>query len=194
MNDNLKEEGKEEIEEKKNEEEEVKKRREGPATKIDSIVDIVNGITPEGEKKVDVVIHNLMSGKTKLPETKTKKVLVFSNYNETLKNTEIRLIEEKIKYWRLGGTNSQIVKTIKEFTNYSEKCVLLINSIKHCSGLNLQMCSDLVFTHLIQNNNIESQVAGRGQRLGRESPLKIRYLLYENEYESLVSARRIREL
>jgi len=44
------------------------------------------------------------------------------------------------------------------------------------------------------NKSVESQVVGRGHRLGRTSPLNIWYLLYENEYDTIKNTNHIREL
>jgi len=47
--------------------------------------------------------------------------------------------------------------------------------------LNLQMTSDIIIYHSM-SSDLEKQVIGRGQRLGRSCPLKIHYLCYEHEY------------
>ncbi len=179
-------------EKEKGKDEKEKEKKAGPQTKIDAIVDIVRGVVPANEKKVDVDIANLMSGVAKLPEAKTKKVLVFSNHNESLRNTAIRLTEEKIRFWKLGGNSAQIGKISQAFSDCPDPCVLLINSVTHCAGRNFQMCSDLIYLHVIQDKSIESQVCGRGQRIGRASPLKVRYLLYKNEYDDMINAGRAR--
>lgn len=163
-------------------------------TKMDTVADIINGKTPPGEKKVQVVIHNLMGGKKTLPSQEIKKVLVFSNFNETLKKMAARLKKDEIKFWYLKGSNREISNISAEFEKYKGSCALLINSVTHCAGRNFQMCTDLVFMHVIHDKNIESQVAGRGQRLGRTSTLNIRYLLYENEYNTLINSNQMRLL
>jgi SNF2 family DNA or RNA helicase len=122
------------------------------------------------------------------------KVLIFANYEETLDKINIILIENEIKYWKLGGTHSSINNIVDEFTKYEGKCALIINSIRHCAGLNLQMCTDLVFAHKIFDANIETQVVGRGQRLGRLSTLRIHYMFYENEYDYMIQNNTIREI
>jgi hypothetical protein len=44
------------------------------------------------------------------------------------------------------------------------------------------------------DQSVESQVAGRGHRLGRTSPLNIWYLAYDNEYADLKVSHGIREM
>ena len=48
------------------------------------------------------------------------------------------------------------------------------------SGLNLQSCSDILLFHR-QRPDLEKQLIGRGQRLGRTTSLKVHYLLHDNE-------------
>ena len=50
------------------------------------------------------------------------------------------------------------------------------------------MSTDLIFAHLITNHNIEAQVAGRGQRLGRMCQLNIHYMLYEDEFNNHINS------
>ena len=74
-----------------------------------------------------------------------------------------------------------INKIARLFNSHKGTCALVINSTNYCSGLNLQTATDLVFMHKIIDLSTEIQVIGRGQRLGRETTLKVWYLLYENE-------------
>jgi hypothetical protein len=163
-------------------------------TKYTAILDIINGeIIPE-EKRVDMYIPNMMKGAEYLPEAKVRKVLVFANFDETLKEVVKQLEESDVKYWRLQGGIGEISATAAEFTACKETCALVVNSTRHCSGLNLQTATDLVFTHRMVDPAVESQVAGRGHRLGRKSPLNIWYLAYDNEYTELCSTHSVREL
>lgn len=162
-------------------------------TKMTAIVGIIKG-TPLDRKRIDINISNLMKGTCILPELPYRKVLIFANYEETLKKIKTTLTEEKISFFQLGGSHSEINNTVCKFTNCTETCVLIINSIKHCSGLNLQTSTDLIFAHKILDPNIETQVIGRGQRLGRKSTLKVHYLVYENEYRLMSTNNSIRNI
>jgi hypothetical protein len=92
------------------------------------------------------------------------------------------------------GNSNEIHKTQNEFNMCQTSCALVINSTQHCSGLNLQTATDLIFAHKINDSAIESQVVGRGHRIGRTNPLNIWYLLYDNEYSSLSFTHNLREL
>lgn len=165
-----------------------------PRTKYTAIMDIINGDEMPEAKRVDMYIPNMMKGGAFLKEPRVRKVLIFANYDETLKNVIKELDEEKVHYWRLMGGIGDINQIATEFTKCKTTCALVINSTKHCSGLNLQTATDLVFAHNIIDPAIESQVAGRGHRLGRTSPLNIWFLQYENEYDQLVATHGVRDL
>jgi SNF2 family DNA or RNA helicase len=151
--------------------------------KYSGIIDIIKG-NPKDYKELNIVIPNMIKADAKGEIPKVRKVLIFANYNETLKKIIEHLHEEKIKYWRLHGTSTEIQNTAKLFMECKEECALVINSAKHCSGLNLQEATDLIFTHKIVDKAVEAQVAGRGHRIGRKSSLNIWFLLYDNEIES----------
>jgi len=173
--------------------EELKKEKK-PTTKYTAIIDIIRGEQIADDKRVDLHIPNMMKGAAYLPEAKIRKVLIFANFDETLNNIIKELKEENIKYWRLHGTSNEINDTSLAFTACNETCALVINSTKHCSGLNLQTATDLIFAHRMIDQAVESQVAGRGHRLGRTNPLNIWYLLYDNEYAGLQVSHSVREL
>ena len=106
----------------------------------------------------------------------------------TIDEEKIKIIEDLlkqvgIKFESLHGTHNEISQTVKRFQESGT--VLLINSRTHCAGLNIQFATDIVYAHKIMDANIEAQVAGRGQRIGRKFNLNIWYLLFANEQEAL---------
>ena len=168
--------------------------RSKPYSKFVALIDIIYGRPVTGDIRVDMHISNMLKGAKHLPEAKIRKVLIFANYTETLKSIVSELEESKIKYWCLQGGISEIHKISKAFTDYQGTCAMVINSTHHCSGLNLQTATDLVFTHRMIDKNVETQVAGRGHRLGRTNPLNIWYLAYENEVQFLNRENNLRRL
>jgi len=163
-------------------------------SKITAMLEIINGVVPTERRRVDVNISNLMKGNNILPDKPYNKVLIFANYNETISNIKECLDEKKIDYWHLGGTHNEITNTVNMFTECEKTCVLIINSTKHCAGLNLQTATDLIFAHKIIDSNIETQVIGRGQRLGRTSGLKVHFIMYQNEFDWMINQKTICEL
>lgn len=179
-----------------------KKKKE--TTKYTSVIDIINnevennnGSSNNGGKnhiRLDMSIPNMMKGAGYAVEPKKRKVLIFANYDESLDKVTTELKTENITFWRLGGTLHEINTTATTFNKYNDTCALLINSTKHCSGLNLQTATDLVYLHVIVDQAVESQVAGRGHRLGRKTPLNIWYIIYENELDHLKAVHSAREM
>lgn len=107
------------------------------------------------------------------------KFLVFSNYDNANENIAKILEKERITYAKIAGNISVINKTIERFSNGTVK-VLLLNATNYGSGLNLQMASDIIIYHEL-DNELETQVIGRAHRLGRTEPLNIFYLMYDHE-------------
>lgn len=172
----------------------VKKVEKKKRTKYGAIMDIIrSGFVAEG-RRVDMHIPNMMKGNYVSEEPKKRKVLIFANYEETLEKMIKELEEEKIHYWRLMGTTKEISAMAQQFNAAEGPCAMVINSTQHCSGLNLQTATDLVFSHNIIDPAVESQVAGRGHRLGRTSPLNIWYVQYDNEYDQLLKTHNVRDM
>jgi len=89
------------------------------------------------------------------------------------------LEKNNITYSKLSGSSSRISNIIDKYSKNEIK-VLLLNAKHYGSGLNLQMTNDIIIYHRM-SNDLEKQIIGRGQRLGRTSTLNIHYLCYENE-------------
>jgi hypothetical protein len=77
------------------------------------------------------------------------------------------------------GSVSHINNVINDFTN-GKINVVMMNAQHYGSGLNLQMATDIIIYHEMPKE-LETQVIGRAQRLGRSEPLIVHYLLHENE-------------
>ncbi len=164
-------------------ESETEEEEEKDRTKLDGIIDIVKGKLPKEaeERKMDINQLQLGSEEYIPPSTTARKVLIFASYDEAIGNISKRLTEENIKYWTLRGTAKNISMTAKEFNRCETTCALVINSTKHSAGLNLQTATDLVFSHVIQDSNVVSQVSGRIQRLGRNCTANIHFMTFDNE-------------
>lgn len=149
--------------------------------KLKALLQIIKGQTPDNRSKAEMQIKNLIRGSKDVPQPKgvPRKVLVFAGFNESLLNIEKFLGEHRIEFMRLSGTYSQMNDVVEKFKK--QATVLLVNSSQVCAGLNLQFATDLVFFHKLMDNNVEEQVCGRAQRIGREFNLQMHYLLYNNE-------------
>jgi SNF2 family DNA or RNA helicase len=107
------------------------------------------------------------------------KFLLFSNHDQTFTNLLNKFSENNIKHSRVMGTIYTINNTLKKFAD-GEIQVLMLNAKDYGSGLNLQMATDVIIYHEL-SRELETQVIGRAQRLGRENPLNVYYLLFEHE-------------
>jgi len=109
---------------------------------------------------------------------KDGKFLIFSDY--TFKKIIDELDKNSISWKKLCGRPDVIRKLIKDYTIGKIK-VLMLNAKHYGSGLNLQMTTNIVMFHKMdENTNI--QIIGRAQRIGRTSQLIIHKLLYEHEF------------
>lgn len=111
---------------------------------------------------------------------KIRKFLVFAYHEVCINRIARDLDAAKIPYLILNGSYGHISNIVELFKEADQIPVLLINSFKYCSGLNLQFATDIVFMHALDLDQ-ETQVIGRGQRIGRTSVLSIHYFLYETE-------------
>lgn len=105
--------------------------------------------------------------------------LILSSYDEPLIHLTPLLGKENISYAYLKGNHNCINNTIKKF-NQNEINVLLINPKYHGCGLNLEHTSDIILFHKL-DFEMEKQIIGRAQRLGRKDNLNVWYLLHNNE-------------
>ena len=125
--------------------------------------------------KIDALMNILKD----INEDKNRRILIFSCYDQTFATIETRLKLEHILYTKLNGNSNHINNAISKFKDGKVK-IMMLNSKNYGSGLNLQFSSDIIFYHKM-TNDIESQVIGRAQRVGRNERLKVHYLCYENE-------------
>lgn len=155
---------------------------ERPKDKYEHAINIIHGHTePCEDQRFDISILNISQGAHYTVEPAIRKVLIFANFKETLDNTKAALTAAKIIFWELFGGYRELTHIANSFTACNQPCALVINSTLRCSGLNLQTATDLIFMHKIIDPNMETQVIGRGHRIGRTSSLNVWYNLYEDE-------------
>jgi len=141
--------------------------------------DFKNKIKDKEEKKEKLKnkIENLIEIIT---SKKNGKFLVFSAYDETFGDGVINeFTKHKITYSTILGSVSHINNVINDFSS-GKINVVMMNAKHYGSGLNLQMATDVILYHEMPKE-LETQVIGRAQRLGRDGSLVVHYLLHENE-------------
>jgi hypothetical protein len=111
-----------------------------------------------------------------LKQHKNKKIMIFSTFGGTFSKIKIRLDERCISYNILKG---HVVKTIEDYEK-GKINVLMLNARYFGAGLNLHMTDVVILFHRFKRE-LEEQVIGRAQRLGRTGQLLIYYLIHEGE-------------
>jgi len=110
-----------------------------------------------------------------------KRCLVFSDNNYFFKNIIVQLNNNDISHRTLKGNTNTINSIIRRYKN-NDINVLLLN-MKHCgSGINLEM-SDNIYIMNFLDKDMETQVIGRVNRIGKKTDLNINYYLTTNEYD-----------
>lgn len=115
-----------------------------------------------------------------LEKYKDGRFLIFSEFDGSFLKIGKICDELGILCSKVNGTPGHIKNVIDKFTSGEYK-VLLLNAKNFGAGLNLQMTTDIILYHNM-SSDLEKQVIGRGQRLGRTTSLRIHYLTYEHEY------------
>jgi SNF2 family DNA or RNA helicase len=105
-----------------------------------------------------------------------KKILIFSNYNDTFSIIKKFLDKKGLNYLELRGTKEKRDNTIDSYKSGNVN-ILLLNTIHSGAGLNLQETTDIILYHRIHEYQ-KIQVIGRANRIGRKKELNVHYLEY----------------
>jgi hypothetical protein len=107
--------------------------------------------------------------------------MVFAGFQETFNKIETKLKELGISYHILKGQALTVKKYIDDFKDKKVR-ILMLNAQFFGAGMNLQMATDIIIYHRF-SKNMEEQIIGRAQRLGKDlnTPLNVYYLLHNNE-------------
>lgn len=128
------------------------------------------------KNKIDILME-IMNNKSE------GKFLIFANYSETFLKIEKLFIEKKIPYAILKGNSNIVNNYIEEFKKGNIK-VIMLNAQHYGAGMNLQMATDIIMYHRF-TRELEEQIIGRAQRLGRSNQLNVYYLLHDNENNNM---------
>lgn len=141
---------------------------------------IINDQIPKpeiDEHKLPTKLERLIKLVTDNPD---KRYMIFSEYDASLDAIKGDLDDKDISFSGIKGSTSTIDNIINKFRDKEFK-VLLLNARHFGAGLNLQFTDEIIIYHRMAPD-LEKQVIGRAQRLGRTEPLVINYLCYDNEY------------
>jgi SNF2 family DNA or RNA helicase len=113
-------------------------------------------------------------------DPKKSKILIFSENDISFDIIVKSLDNTKWKWNRIKGNTNVINSIVERYKNTDELNILFINAKCFGSGLNLENTTDIMIYHKL-DKDLENQVIGRGQRIGRTCPLKVWKLSYPNE-------------
>ena len=139
------------------------------------------GGEPEPERdrrptKVEAVLRLLEEAERGAPGR--WRFLVFSNY-ESFGKLQAALGAAGIAHGKLCGSGPCIRKQVAQFEARTTP-VLMLNASYYGAGLNLQTATDVVLMHKM-DADMESQVVGRAQRVGRPGALRVHKLRHPGE-------------
>ena len=127
-----------------------------------------------GRKNKDDTLREILQN-----ENPNKKYIIFANFYKTFEKIKIIVNDLGLTYKILKGRANTIKKTINEFVS-GKLSVLMLNAKYYGAGMNLQIATDIIIYHRF-DQDLEQQIIGRAQRIGRSEPLNIYYLLHDNE-------------
>jgi hypothetical protein len=153
--------------------------------RIDDIKEIkVLGDNPAQAQPQEVPKTNQLLNKNDsfvkfMKENPTARVLMFSSYDASFTKLEDSLDEANIKHSILNGSQARIAKLLREF-KAGKYNVLFLNARNMGAGLNIECASHVMLFHRM-SSELENQIIGRANRLGRTASLEVVYLIHENE-------------
>jgi len=137
---------------------------------------------PPRENELNEQFDKLKNLEILLTQKGGKKILIFSNYEGPLYRVIPILEKLNIRFDFIKGNGDQIRAIVNRYKSNAID-VLLVNVRNYGTGMNLENTTDIVMFHKF-DTQIESQVIGRAHRIGRQEPLNVHYLLYDNEITS----------
>lgn len=129
--------------------------------------------------KIDNLIHLYENGDIQ----KDERVLIMTEFNDAgfLNQLYDMLEHKKIEWANIRSKGHQEHTSIEKYKKGVIKC-LLLNARHYGAGLNLEMTDHVIFLHKM-TAELETQVIGRAQRIGRTNTLRVWKLFDSYEYE-----------
>lgn len=160
-----------------------------PITKSSLLV-VNNNLTYDDEEtKTDIQIdynyeeYEKDDNLTYLLSNKMKpnaRIMIFSEYCQSFNNI-CNNLQNSVEYKMLKGCSTTVDKTLKWFAESSQNIKILLLNAQYCgAGLNIQITTDIIIYHKM-NRELEEQVIGRSNRIGRTGILNVWKLQYNAE-------------
>ncbi len=108
------------------------------------------------------------------------KIMIFSDFSSIFKKITPLCDALNIKYVQLDGGNIRSIENAVKAYKFEDTQILFCDSTLFGCGMNFENTTHVIFTHT-PNPEMQSQIIGRAQRIGRESILQVYQLHYPNE-------------
>ncbi|MFW6116270.1 MAG: DEAD/DEAH box helicase [bacterium] len=115
------------------------------------------------------------------------KLLVFSQYVETLKWLSARITDVPSEVFFGGLSQSQRADVLTRFREHAGPCILLVSLQAGGVGLNIQEASTVVLFDRWWNPAVENQAVQRAHRFGRSRPLHVIRFLVKDTIEDRIA-------
>lgn len=102
------------------------------------------------------------------------KYLIFSDHDGSFMSVKAALKENNISCVQIRGNIKNREKNLVSFKTGNTQ-VIFLNSKYNGAGINLQEATDIILYHEM-NFNIETQIIGRANRIGRKTSLNVHHL------------------
>ena len=159
---------------------------------ISETVVIKNDVNEDDEKsgptlgtKID---HLIKTVKGIVEEDNTKKIIVFSQWDNMLKLISKIFTEYEINHIFLNGSINTVSSKIRKFKIQNDINVVLMSSDKSPSGLNLTEATTIILLDTLNTSKEESQIIeeqaiGRAVRIGQTEQVNVKRFIMRNTVE-----------
>ncbi len=131
------------------------------------------------KKKEDISSSPIVEEKEKEVSMNVK-IMIFSDFSSIFKKITPLCDALNIKYVQLDGGNIRSIENAVKAYKFEDTQILFCDSTLFGCGMNFENTTHVIFTHT-PNPEMQSQIIGRAQRIGRESILQVYQLHYPNE-------------
>ena len=132
--------------------------------------------------------HLINSVKDIINEDNTKKIIVFSQWDNMLKLISKIFKEYEINHIFINGSINTVSAKIRKFKIENDINVVLMSSDKSPSGLNLTEATTIILLDTLNTTKEESQIIeeqaiGRAVRIGQKEQVKVKRFIMRNTVE-----------
>lgn len=130
--------------------------------------------------KIDALIFMLLRS--------SEKTIVFTNVTKMLSHIECRLMEEKIPFCIIRGTQKASIRAqmIQRFQNDPNIKVFLLTHKTAAEGLTLTAASRIVFMEPCSNKEVFQQSLGRVRRMGQTKTIQCTTIIAKDTIDSVI--------